>query len=45
MLLSNVNKIEDLDKALAEIDKAMTTLRGPKPDTAIKRIKRQTAKK
>jgi len=27
MILSNVKKIEDLDKALAEIDKAIETLR------------------
>jgi hypothetical protein len=45
MLLSNVKDMNDLEKALTQIDQAMTTLRGPKPDKALEKMEKQTAKK
>jgi hypothetical protein len=45
MLLSNVKDMTDLEKASAQIDKAMETLRGPKPQAALDEMKRQTATK
>jgi hypothetical protein len=45
MLLSNVKDMTDLEKALAQIDKAMETLRGPKPQAALDEMKRQTTTK